>query len=121
MKKLITILLVTVLTSCGDSLSTVDDKSLKSFEDLERRKVITIERGLFYNTFTKIEWDKLTREDAKLLFSNKLMRDLFVKNNKKIGIDITSRATKASLTGRFRMVVLGYDDALEELKKSSKE
>ena len=35
----------------------------------------------------------------------------------KQGIDITSTATKASLTGGFRKVVQGYDDALEELKK----
>ena len=121
MKKLITILLVTVLTSCGDSLLTVDDKSLNSFEDLERRKVITIERGLFYNTFTKIEWDKLTRVDAKLLFSNKSMRDFYLKSMKKQGIDITSDAQKLSFKGHFRKVVQGYDDALEELKKSSKE
>ena len=55
MKKLFTILLVIFLTSCGDFLLTIDDKSLKSFEDLERRQVITIDRGLFYNAFTKIE------------------------------------------------------------------
>ena len=54
MKKLVTILLVIFLTSCGDSLSTVDDKSLKSFEDLERRKVITIERGFFIILLPKL-------------------------------------------------------------------
>jgi hypothetical protein len=121
MKKLFTILFVIFLTSCGDSLLTVDDKSLNSFEDLERRKVITIERGLFYNTFTKIEWDKLTRADAKLLFSNKSMRELFVKSSKSKGVDVNSIGVKTSFTGYYGGLVRGYHDALEELKKSSKE
>ena len=121
MKKLVTILLVIFLTSCGDSLLTVDDKSLNSFEDLERRKVITIERGLFYNTFTKIEWDKLTRAEAKLLFSNKSMRDFFVKANKSKGVDVNSNVVRVVSIGHFGILIRGYHDALEELKKSSKE
>ena len=55
MKKLVTVLLVLFLTSCGDSsLMTIDNKDLKSFEDLEKRKLITIDRNL-YNAFTKID------------------------------------------------------------------
>jgi len=121
MKKLVTFLLIIFLTSCGDSLLKVDDKSLNSFEDLERRKIITIERGLLYNAFTKIEWDSLTRSEAKLLFSNKSLRDLFVNHNKSIGLDVNGRALKSTATGHFRKLLEGYHDALEEIKKSSKE
>lgn len=121
MKKLVTILLVIFLTSCGDSLLRVDDKSLKSFEDLERRKLITIDRGLFYNAFTKIEWDKLTRAEAKLLFSNKSLRETFVKTYKKAGIDVNSYVIRTVSIGHIGRLVRGYHDALEELKKSSKE
>ena len=88
---------------------------------MERRKVITIERGLFYNTFTKIEWDKLTRADAKLLFSNKSMRELFVKSSKSKGVNVNSYAVKVSSSGFYGRLVRGYHDALEELKKSPKE
>lgn len=118
-KKLFIILLVAFLTSCEDSLLKIDDKSLKSFEDLERRGLVTIQRGLLYNNFTNIEWSKLTRAEAKLLFSNKSVRNLFVEENKLKGIDINSRAVRASFIGKpYEKILKGYDDALEELNKS---
>jgi hypothetical protein len=121
MKKLVTFLLVIFLTSCGDSLLKVDDKSLNSFEDLERRKIITIERGLFYNTFTKIEWDSITRSEAKLLFSAKPLRDALEEVATNAGVDINNSAQRLTFKGNFKKMVDGYHDALEEIKKSSKE
>jgi hypothetical protein len=119
-KNLFIILLVIFLTSCEDSSLKIDDKSLKSFEDLERRELVTINRGLFYNSFTNIEWSKLTREEAKLLFSTKSVRDLFVEENKLKGIDISSSAQRASFIGKpYEKILMGYDDALKELNKSS--
>lgn len=119
MKKLFIILLVAFLTSCEDSLLKIDNKSLKSFEDLERRELVTISRGLLYNNFTNIEWSKLTRAEAKLLFSNKSVRDLFVEQNKLKGVDVNNKVSRIAWKGQFKILIQGYDDALEELAKSS--
>lgn len=93
--------------------TALDDSILAAFEVLERKGVISIDK--ISKTLTKVDWQKLADDEMKLLFSAPPLRAALEEVTKKAGMDITSSATKASLTGGFRKIVKGYDDAVGNL------
>ena len=93
--------------------TALDDSILAAFEVLERKGVISIDK--ISKTLTKVDWQKLADDEMKLLFTAPPLRAALEEVTKKAGVDITSSATKASLTGGFRKIVKGYDDAVGNL------
>ena len=89
--------------------TSLDDSILKAFEVLEQRGVISIDKAA--KTLTKIDWQRLTDDELKLLFRAKPMRDALEEVANRVGINITNPASKASFKGNFKRIVKGYDDA----------
>jgi hypothetical protein len=89
--------------------TSLDDAILNAFEVLEQRGVIAIDDVT--KTLTKIEWQRLTDNELKLLFSAQPLRDALEDVATRAGIDITSPAQKVTFKGNFKRIVKGYDDA----------
>jgi hypothetical protein len=89
--------------------TSLDDTILKAFEVLEQRKVIAIDKAA--KTLTKIDWQRLTDDELKLLFRAKPLRDALEEVVTKVGVDITSPAQRLTFKGNFKRIVNGYDDA----------
>ena len=89
--------------------TALDDTILTAFEVLEKKGVIGIDK--ITKTLTKVDWQKLTDDELKLLFSAQPMRDALVEVTTKAGVDITDPVIKATLTGGFKKIVNGYDNA----------
>ena len=89
--------------------TALDDTILTAFEVLEKKGVIGIDK--ISKTLTKVDWQKLTDDELKLLFSAQPMRDALVEVTTKAGVDITNSAQKLAFKGGFRKIVQGYDAA----------
>lgn len=93
--------------------TALDDTILTAFEVLEKKGVIGIDK--ISKTLTNVDWQKLTDDELKLLFSAQPMRDALVEVTTKAGVDITDPVIKATLTGGFKKIVNGYDNAAGSL------
>jgi hypothetical protein len=96
--------------------TSLDDVILKAFEVLEQRGVVAIDKAA--KTLTKIDWQRLTDDELKLLFSAKPLRDALEEVATKVGVDITSPAQRMTFKGNFKRIVKGYDDAASSLISS---
>lgn len=89
--------------------TSLDDAILKAFEVLEQRGVVTIDKAA--KTLTKIDWQRLTDDELKLLFRAKPLRDALEEVATKVGVNINSPAQRMTFKGNFKRIVNGYDDA----------
>jgi hypothetical protein len=89
--------------------TSLDDAILKAFEVLEQRGVVAIDKAA--KTLTKIDWQRLTDDELKLLFRAKPLRDALEEVATKVGVNINSPAQRLTFKGNFKRIVNGYDDA----------
>lgn len=93
--------------------TSLDDAILKAFEVLEQRGVVAIDKAA--KTLTKIDWQRLTDDELKLLFRAKPLRDALEEVATKVGVDINSPAQRMTFKGNFKRIVNGYDDAASNI------
>lgn len=93
--------------------TSLDDAILKAFEVLEQRGVVAIDKAA--KTLTKIDWQRLTDDELKLLFRAKPLRDALEEVATKVGVNINSPAQRMTFKGNFKRIVSGYDDAANSI------
>lgn len=93
--------------------TSLDDAILKAFEVLEQRGVVAIDKAA--KTLTKIDWQRLTDDELKLLFRAKPLRDALEEVATKVGVNINSPAQRMTFKGNFKRIVNGYDDAANSI------
>jgi hypothetical protein len=76
---------------------------------LEQRGVVAIDKAA--KTLTKIDLQRLTDDELKLLFRAKPLRDALEEVATKVGVNINSPAQRMTFKGNFKRIVNGYDDA----------
>lgn len=89
--------------------TSLDDAILSAFEVLEKRGVIAIDNVT--KTLTKIDWQRLTDDELKLLFRAQPLRDALEDAATKVGVNINNSAQRMTFKGNFKRIVNGYHDA----------
>jgi hypothetical protein len=90
--------------------TALDDAILSAFASLENKGLITINKTT--KAITKVNWNILSPDELKLLFSAEPVRKIFLDATTDLGVDITSSAQRASFIGKpFGKILKGYEDA----------
>jgi hypothetical protein len=96
------------------SRTALDDAILSAFASLENKGLITINKTT--KAITKVNWNILSPDELKLLFSAEPVRKIFLDATTDLGVDITSSAQRASFIGKpFGKILKGYDDAANSI------
>jgi hypothetical protein len=90
--------------------TALDDAILSAFATLENKGLITINKST--KAITRVNWNIMSPDELKLLFSAEPVRKIFLDATTDLGVDITSSAQRASFIGKpFGKILKGYDDA----------